>query len=136
MSSKLDENGHEKLDNTPVELPLGFQHPETLEDRIKRLVRTSVSAQAQTDGEETFEEADDFDIPDDDSDPVTPYELDFDPALGRDVSPQMILENKAVYDDLTNQRVPETGPEPSATETMAPETPVVPTDDTPDSPLT
>lgn len=111
MSSKLDENGHELLDNTPVELPLGFEHPESLEDRIRRLVRTSVSSHAAEQGAETFEEADDFDIPDDDSDPITPFEMEFDPALGREVSPQMVLENKDYYDDLVNKAIPETMPE-------------------------
>lgn len=104
MSSKLDENGHELLDTTPVEMPLGFQHPEPLEERIRRLIRTSVSQQAVENGAETFEEADDFDIPDDDSDPVTPFEMDFDPTLGKEVSPQMVLENRDHYAKLTEDQ--------------------------------
>lgn len=111
MSSKLDEKGRELLDNTPVELPLGFEHPESLEERIRRLVRTSVSDHAAESGAETFEEADDFDIADDDSDPLTPFEMEFDPALGKEVSPQMVLENKDHYDDLIKRAVPETMPE-------------------------
>lgn len=113
MSSKLDENGHEKLDTTPVEMPLGFQHPEPLEERIRRLIRSSVSDHAHDQGAETFEEADDFDIPDDDSDPITPFEMDFDPSLGKEVSPQMILENQEHYAKVTEERYGDSEPVPS-----------------------
>lgn len=47
-------------DNTPVELPLGYEHPESLENMIKRMVRIH-SQIASESGAETLEEADDFD---------------------------------------------------------------------------
>lgn len=60
-------------DQTPVEMPLGYERPESLESMIARMVR-NFSAQAQAHGDETFEEADDFDM-NDDSELVSPYQL-------------------------------------------------------------
>lgn len=85
VQPRLDANGHEILDETPIAIPAGFKKPLTLEERIKRLVRSERLAQsAENQGFETFEEADDFDIPDD-TDPLehmfnspTQYEANFD----------------------------------------------------------
>lgn len=84
---RLDANGHELLDPTPVELPANFRVPETLEQRIARLVR-SERAQADLDaaGLETFDEADDFEVGED-FDPSSPYETFFDHLSGRDIAP-------------------------------------------------
>lgn len=41
-------------------------------------VRRELSNQAAADGQETFEEADDFDVDDEPADPTTPWELNFD----------------------------------------------------------
>lgn len=72
---RYDEQGRELPDPTPVEIPVGFQRPESLQEQIKRLVRTELSAQAQAEGFESFEEADDFEVGDD-YDPSSPHELD------------------------------------------------------------
>lgn len=78
---KLDKNGHEIVDPKPMALPVGFKRPETLAEQVARLVRSQHLADAvAAAGYETFEEADDFDIPDDPIDPSTPYEHDFDHA--------------------------------------------------------
>lgn len=82
---ELDGFGREVPDPTPLELPLGFKRPETLAEQVQRLVRHSVSEYAALHGEETFEEADDLEI-DDEFDPGTPYELEFDPILGREIT--------------------------------------------------
>lgn len=71
----LNERGHEVPDPTPVEWPAGVRRPETLTEQIQRMVRVAVSQQAAAAGMETFEEADDFDIEDEDGDPTSPYEL-------------------------------------------------------------
>lgn len=99
MKAKLNNNGHEVLDSTPLALPLGFKKPESLDDQIRRLVRTHISAQAQEQGFETWEDADDFDIPDDQADPATPFEMDFDPILGREISPDMIKQDPVRFRD-------------------------------------
>lgn len=83
---RLDEEGREIPDPTPIELPLGMKRPETLAEQVQRLVRNQVSQYAAIHGHETFEEAEDFDI-EDDLDPSTPYELEFDPVLGKELTP-------------------------------------------------
>lgn len=74
---ELDSRGHEVHEGIPVAIPLGFQRPPTLEETIKRLVRGELSRQAADTGQETFEEADDFDVGDD-YDPRSPWELSAD----------------------------------------------------------
>lgn len=97
MSEKptLNARGHEVGDPDPVEIPAGFRRPETLAEQVKRLIRTSLSEHAAASGMETFEEAEDFDV-EDDFDPTTPYEVFFDPVLGKEISPDE-FERKAEY---------------------------------------
>lgn len=71
------QKGREYVDPTPVEWPIGVTVPESLEQKIARMVRTGVSQFAADHGAETFEEADDFDVEEDD-DPHSPHELDDD----------------------------------------------------------
>lgn len=65
---------HEFPDPTPVEMPLGFKRPPSLQEEIQRLIRVQMSQLAQEDGYESFEEADDFEV-DEDPDPLSPYEV-------------------------------------------------------------
>lgn len=88
--ASLDSAGREIPDSRRPRLPIGFKKPESLAEQVQRLVRTHLSEHAQEQGAESFEDADDFDIDDDDSDPFSPYEMDFDPVLGREVSPEML----------------------------------------------
>lgn len=69
--------GREYLDTTPVEWPIGLSVPESLEQKIARMVRTGVSQFALAQGAESFEEADDFDIGDEEE-VSSPHELDDD----------------------------------------------------------
>lgn len=73
--------GREYVDPTPVEWPLGVRVPESLEQKIARMVRTSVSQAAMRDGKESFEEADDFDVGDPEELPSSMHELDDDQEL-------------------------------------------------------
>ncbi len=66
----------ERVDNTPVEVPVGYGHPTPLREQMKMWIREEMSAAAEEAGEETFEEADDFDVDDaDEVDIISPYEL-------------------------------------------------------------
>lgn len=67
--------GREIVDPTPVEWPLGVTVPESLEQKIARMVRTGVSQFASEQGAETFEEADDFDVEDSEALPNSSHEL-------------------------------------------------------------
>lgn len=78
--AKLDENGHEILDDTPVAIPARLSRAETLTEQVRRLIREEASRAAQAAGFETFEEADDFEI-EDDYDPRSPHELTLEQEL-------------------------------------------------------
>lgn len=97
---RINERGQEVLDPTPLEIPLGFRVPESLSEQVKRLVRRQLSEAADGRGYETFDEANDFDIPDDQVEPDTPFEMVFDPSIGRDVSPDMIRRDDEHYRKL------------------------------------
>lgn len=74
----FNSRGHEVLDQTPLEMPMQWHRPPTLEEQIKSFVRRELSMRADQAGQETFQEADDFDIDDDPIDPSSPWELHFD----------------------------------------------------------
>ena len=120
--AKLNENGHEVLDPTPLALPAGFKRPEPLADMMRRLVRTELSRRAEDAGLETFEESEDFDV-DDDSLPGTPFEEFFDPALGRGVTAAEVLRDHASgkrYEARTEARMAPKPPNPSPSPAGAP----------------
>lgn len=77
MPSRLDERGHEILDDTPVAIPVRLTRPPTLTEQMRQVIRGELSRAAAAEGYETFEEADDFDV-DDDFDPQSPWEMNFD----------------------------------------------------------
>lgn len=71
---------YERPDPRPMAIPIGMERPESLQEKMRRLIRDeAVNMQLAQGGVETFEEADNFNIPDDPIDPSTPYEEDFDP---------------------------------------------------------
>lgn len=96
IAVRLDHLGREIPDPEPLVLPSGFRRPETLQEQVRRLVRTSLSLQAAEEGYETFEESEDFNV-DDEVDPSTPYEEFFDPALNRSITPQEFERNHEIY---------------------------------------
>lgn len=80
---RLDSERREILDPTPMQPPIGYTRRPSLADQIRDAVRNEKLAQElAAQGVETFEEADDFDIPDDPIDPTTPYEGDFEGDAG------------------------------------------------------
>lgn len=79
--SELDGHGREVLDPTPMAPPIGYTRQVPLHLQIREMVRSEALRQAaEAEGMESFEEADDFDV-DDDFDPRTPFENEFDPSL-------------------------------------------------------
>ncbi|AFS65320.1 hypothetical protein [Dragonfly-associated microphage 1] len=73
---KFDEKGRELPDPTPIEIPTGFRRPETLQEQIRRLIRSEqFAAQMGRPDAESFEEANDFDVDDDGELPVTQHEF-------------------------------------------------------------
>lgn len=76
---KFDKDGNELVDGRSLEPPLGYEPAESLADMIARAVRShAVQELARAQGDETFEESEDFDVGDD-FDPTSPYEAFFEP---------------------------------------------------------
>lgn len=102
LNERLNERGQEVLDPTPLAIPAGFVKPESLEAKMARAIRVA-SLQAQSQGFETVEEADDFDIPDDpDTLPDSPWETVFDPGIGKEISKQEkrhLDQHRAQFDE-------------------------------------
>ena len=64
----------QKLDTTPVEMPLGYRTPTPLQDLIASMVREAVALETGEDFE-TPEEADDFEVEDEELLDLSPYEI-------------------------------------------------------------
>lgn len=78
--STYNDKGEEIPDPRPVALPVGITTPVPLGDRIRQLVLNEiVKRDLHAAGIETFDEADDFDVPDEPIDRMTPFEETFDP---------------------------------------------------------
>lgn len=76
----LDKNGFEIPDNTPVEVPTRLRGGTSRIEQIRRFVRFEMSQQAARQGEETFEEADDFSLAGGEE-WFSPYEENFEPPI-------------------------------------------------------
>lgn len=83
----LTQDGSEILDSKPMEIPVGFTRPPSLQEQVQRLIRTEMSQQAHGRGEETFEESEYFGE-DDDMDPSSPYELEYHAGTNKEVTRQ------------------------------------------------
>lgn len=74
-----DSHGREIPDPMPLAPPIGYKRQPTLAEQIKSMVRSEqLAREAASQGYETFDEADDFDV-EDGFDPQSPYEENFDP---------------------------------------------------------
>lgn len=120
----LDKHGHEVPDQTPMAIPAGFKKPETLAEQVQRLVRSAQLRElAESKGFETFDEANDFDVPDDPPDPSTPFEPFFDPVLGHEITAHDVLTadkainqaTKTAFDAKAAKLAAEKGGQPPAT---------------------
>lgn len=107
---RLNERGHEICDSRPMEIPMGFKKPESLQEQIRRMIRTEASIRAADQGMETWEEADDFDV-DDDFDPTSPWEMNFDPSPvdSSILEPSGSAQTAAVPDQQVSQKAEPVG---------------------------
>lgn len=82
----IDKDGREFPDPTPMAPQVGYKKQPTQADRLREMIRSERLAQEMAAaGLETFDEADDFDVPDDRPDPNTPYEEIFEGSVLGDV---------------------------------------------------
>lgn len=79
--NNVNKEGAEKLDPTPMAPPIGYKPQPSIAELVRAMiVSEKLKAEAAAMGAETFEESEDFDV-DDDYDPSSPWENDFDPPL-------------------------------------------------------
>lgn len=96
---QYNERGEEILDDTPVALPVGFKRPQSLQERMRYLLRAEfLKRDLEAHGVETFEEADDFSV--DEQDPLegTPYEDQFEPDIPGIAAREQEIRAGAVLD--------------------------------------
>lgn len=98
VNNIIDEKGREVNTAPPAAMPVGFHRPPSLQEQIRKLVRDQMSQYAANRGAETFEEADDFNVGDDDFDPRSPYEENFDHEanLEKDFEPIRLRHEAAI----------------------------------------
>lgn len=79
----LDADGNECPDPVPIAPPVGYKRTKPIREQLREMVRgEALAREAKAAGAETFEESEDFDV-DDDMDPRSPWEEQFEPMPGR-----------------------------------------------------
>lgn len=80
--ARLDDNGHEIPDPVPLAPPIGYLKQPSMMENIRAMIRSEhLRRAAEEMGAETFDEADDLDMPEaDDYEPASPYEQSFEPT--------------------------------------------------------
>lgn len=71
----INENGREINNDPPIVLRSGVRIDETMDQKIQRILATTISRRANENGIETLEESEDFDVDDDEMDMDTPYTM-------------------------------------------------------------
>lgn len=93
----LDNDGKLVPDPVPIAPPIGYKKAPSMVEIVRDMVKGERLAQAAREaGAETFEEAEDFDVPDDPPDMRSPFENTFDPPISELLSAgQQALAEKA-----------------------------------------
>lgn len=107
---KFDESGREMMDPLPIAPPIGYKKAPSIAEQIRNMIKSEkLRQEAEAQGYESFEEADDFDV--DDFDPKSPYEEVFEPLPQPDTDETM----KAFASHIGDAIMAKLGPE-AATE--------------------
>ncbi len=107
-------------DTTPLEISIGDEKPLSIHEEMRRFIREEISHAAQQQGQESFEEEDDFDIPDPDE-ITSPYEMSEmqEEYLG-EVTTLPAKTDPIVADDAKPKEAPEIIAETDGTEGASP----------------
>lgn len=118
FQQKYNERGEEMPDPTPVEVPLGFRKPPTLHEQIKMFIRTEEFRRAAArEGVENFEEANDFELGDEEFDEVpTVHEMqeEFIAQARKDADAYVERAKAAVEKRRKETATPPTPPAPAS----------------------
>lgn len=92
LSKGLHPDGTPVLDPTPLAPPIGYKKQPSMVEIVRDMVRSErLRQEAESADMETFEESEDFDIPEDAGMPASPWANDFDPSV-KDAT--LALENE------------------------------------------
>lgn len=106
----LTPEGREILDQTPVALPIHYDRPEPIHQRIRRMILQATMDQQE--GQETLEDANDFEIPDDPSSFDTGYtEPDLDPTAQPAFTDAEIAAARAAIEQVRKQKTENKAPD-------------------------
>lgn len=82
LSKGLHPDGTPVLDPTPLAPPIGYKKQPSMVELVRDMVRSERLRQEAENAElETFEESEDFDVPEDAGMPASPWANDFDPSV-------------------------------------------------------
>lgn len=78
LGRRLNQAGQELPDPRPLRPPIGFVNQPPLHELIRQMVKNELVARQVDEQAGSFEDEDDFDVEDDDYDPSSPWEENFD----------------------------------------------------------
>ena len=90
----------EDLDPTPIEIPDNM-HSRSLEDQVRGWIREEFSKHAEEQGFETFEEANDFEMEDEDDFVISPFQIADEDYM--EMGPDLELEPKEKLPIVTDE---------------------------------
>lgn len=104
---KFDDEGREIMDPLPIAPPIGYKKAPSISEQIRTMIRSErLRQEAENEGYESFEEADDFDVGD--YDPKSPYEEEFEPLPPDDTNDRL----KDLGDHIGNAIMSKLGGDP------------------------
>lgn len=103
-ANRFPESPYDPTDPVPVETETGLKKPESIDQKIKRLIRTEISQKVHEQGGESFKDANDFDV-DEDPEPISGYEYtEMKPEFPQSGSP--VSEEERVLRDYKSSLEP------------------------------
>jgi len=113
MAKYTPDGRFEIPDPVPVELPVGYRRPLSMEELIQQSVRLQVSAMASQQGAESFEEADDFEDDGDGEVVLSPYQLRHMAKAKKDLPPGYLPDASEGSLGASNEKKVSTQPDGS-----------------------
>lgn len=109
MEAELSAAGHEINNPMPIVQNMDIGQPLSLQERIQRILYHDVSRKAHEAGMETLEEAQDFDMPDEDTSILTHYQVVDEeiPIMPEDPAPEPKVETPQLSGVPDPELVPE-----------------------------
>jgi len=116
LRSGYNADGSPKLDPVPLAPPIGYKKQPSMVEIIRDMIRSNnLATAAAAAGAETFEESEDFDIPDDPVQLVSQWENQHDPSLDELLTAGKEIERlKAKKQEEAKKASPEVPPAAAA----------------------